>query len=126
MPILQEILKWSQSLPGWQSDAIARLLAKQTLTSDDFEDLFALLKAEHGIHDPKGRKPNPLTANQIPAPVKVSTHVELRAMKNLQHVNAIAEKQQLPFSPIGMTVIYGDNGSGKSGYSRVCPKMAPL
>lgn len=68
---------------------------------------------------PKGRKPNPLTADQIPAPVKVSTHVKLRAMKNLQHVNAIAEKQHLPFSPIGMTVIYGDNGSGKSGYSRV-------
>jgi len=119
LPILQEILEWSQSLPGWQSDAIARLLANQTLTPDDLDDLFALLKAEHGIPDPKGRKPKPLTADQIPAPVKTSTHVELRAMKNLQHVNAIAEKQHLPISPIGMTVIYGDNGSGKSGYSRV-------
>ena len=93
MPILQEILRWSQSLPGWQSDAIARLLANQTLTPDDLDDLFALLKAEYGIPDPTGRKPNPLTADQIPAPVKVSEHVELRAMKNLQHVNAIAEKQ---------------------------------
>jgi len=119
LPILQEILQWSQSLPGWQSDAIARLLANQTLTPDDLDDLYALLKAEHGIPDPKGRKPKLLTADQIPAPVKVSTHVELRAMKNLQHVNAIAEKQHLPINPIGMTVIYGDNGSGKSGYSRV-------
>ncbi len=35
------------------------------------------------------------------------------------HVNAIAENQHLPFRASGMTVIYGDNGSGKSGYSRV-------
>lgn len=31
MALLQEILDWSQNLPDWQSDAVARLLAKQTL-----------------------------------------------------------------------------------------------
>ncbi|MCX5813340.1 MAG: AAA family ATPase [Proteobacteria bacterium] len=117
--ILQEILRWSEGLPEWQSDAIARLLARQALVPGDVDDLFALLKAEHGVPDPKGRKPNRLTADQIPAPLEVSTHVELRAMKNLRHVNAIAEKQVLPFGASGLTVIYGDNGSGKSGYSRV-------
>lgn len=119
MSLLQEILNWSQSLPAWQSDAVARLLAKQTLTAKDQDDLFALLKAANGIPDSKGRKPNPLTADQIPAPVKATTHFELLAMKNMRHVNAIAENQRLPFSASGMTVIYGDNGSGKSGYSRV-------
>ena len=119
MTLLQEILIWSQTLPTWQSDAVARLLAKQTLTVEDQDDLFALLKNAHGIPDPKVRKPKPLTADQIPAPVKVTTHVELLAMKNMRHVNAIAENQRLPFSSAGMTVIYGDNGSGKSGYSRV-------
>ena len=119
MSILQEILDWTKGLPAWQSDAVARLLAKQTLTIDDQDDMFALLKAAHGIPDPKNRKPQPLTAEQIPAPVKVTTHVELHAMKNMRHVNAIAENQHLPFGASGMTVIYGDNGSGKSGYSRV-------
>jgi energy-coupling factor transporter ATP-binding protein EcfA2 len=119
MSILLEILGWTQTLPSWQSDAVARLLAKQTLTTDDLDDLYALLKVAHGIPDLKDRKPKPLTANQIPAPVKLTTHVELRAMKNLRNVNAIAENQRLPFSAVGMTVIYGDNGSGKSGYSRV-------
>lgn len=119
MSILLEILDWSKSLPAWQSDAAARLLARQALSADDHDDLFGLIKAEHGIPDPKGRKPKPLTADQIPAPVKATTHVELRAIKNMRHVNAIAENQYLPFSAAGMTVIYGDNGSGKSGYSRV-------
>lgn len=119
MSILQEILKWTQGLPAWQSDAVARLLAKQTLDVQDQADLFALLKAAHGIPDAENRVPRPLTAEQIPAPVDIARHVELCAMKNLRHVNAIAEKQHLPFIPVGMTVIYGDNGSGKSGYSRV-------
>ncbi|QKE40022.1 MAG: AAA family ATPase [Ferrovum myxofaciens] len=119
MSILQEILNWAQGLPSWQSDAVARLLVQQALVAEDVDDLFALLKLSHGIPDPKGRTPKPLTADQIPAPVKVSTHVELRAMKNMRHVNAIAENQRLPFGTSGLTVIYGDNGSGKSGYSRV-------
>lgn len=119
MSILQEILVWTQGLPLWQSDAVARLLAKQTLAPGDLDDLYALLKVAHGIPDPKDRKPKPLTADQIPAQVKATTHVELRAMKNMRHVNAIAENQRLPFGASGITVIYGDNGSGKSGYSRV-------
>ncbi|NPU83778.1 MAG: AAA family ATPase [Syntrophaceae bacterium] len=117
--ILQEILKWSKGLPAWQSDALARLLTQQVVTPDDIDDLFALLKATHGIPDPKGRTPKPLAADQIPAPVAASTNVVLCAMKNLRHVNAIAENQYLPFGTSGLTVIYGDNGSGKSGYSRV-------
>ena len=119
MSILKEILKWTQGVPAWQSDAVARLLVKQTLTTEDVNDLFALVKSEQGILDPQRRKSNPLTAAQIPAPVENSMHVELHAMKNLQHVNAIANNQRLPFSPTGLNVIYGDNGSGKSGYSRV-------
>lgn len=119
LSILREILRWSEGLPEWQSDAIARLLVKQTLGADDIEDLFALLKAANGIPDPKDRKAKPLTADQIPAPVEVSTHIELRAMKNLRHVNAIAEETVLEFGASGLTIIYGDNGSGKSGYSRV-------
>jgi len=119
MSILQEILFWAQGLPDWQSDAIARLFVKQTLGSEDIEDLFALLKAEHGIPDPKGRKANKLSADQIPAPAQPDIHVELIGIKNLQHVNAIANNQKLGFAPKGLTVIYGDNATGKSGCSRV-------
>lgn len=119
MSILQEILNWSQAIPAWQSDAIARLFAKEALFDADLDDLFALLKAEHGIPDPQGRTVNKLSSEQIPAPAAPNTHIRLLALKNLRYVNRIAENQRLAFSPSGLTVIYGDNGSGKSGYSRV-------
>ena len=117
--ILQDILGWAKGLPAWQSDAIARLFAKQVLSQEDLEDLYALLKAEYGIPDPKGRTANKLSDDQIPAGTQANTHVELLAIKNLRHVNAIAENQRLAFGAKGLTVIYGDNGSGKSGYTRV-------
>lgn len=119
MSVLQAILAWTKGLPSWQSDAVSRLLAKQNLSAEDQDDLLALLKSAHGIPDPKGRIPKPLKADQIPAPVQATTHIELRAIRNMRHVNAIAKNQRLAFASSGITVIYGDNGSGKSGYSRV-------
>ncbi len=119
MSIFQEILNWSNDLPSWQSDAIARLFSNPALSGDDLDDLFALLKAEHGIPDPKGRTAKKLNADQIPPVPVPNTKIKLVALKNFRHVNRIAENQRLPFSPNGLTLIYGDNGSGKSGYSRV-------
>lgn len=119
MSVLQEIVSWSRGLSPWQQDAIARLFARQKLEADDFEDLNALLRSEHGIPDPKGRKPAPLADGQVPVPAQAGTQIELVAIKNLRHVNALAENHRLALGPKGLTVIYGDNGSGKSGYSRV-------
>lgn len=119
LSILQEILEWSQAIPDWQSDAIGRLLSKPELTEDDLADLLALLKIEHGIPDPQGRSATKLSAAQVPAAPNPDAPVQLVAIKNLLHVNAIAEQQRLEFSPSGLSVIYGANGSGKSGYSRV-------
>ena len=119
MSILQEILKWSNNLPAWQSDAIGRLFEKEELSTEDLDDLYALLKDEHGIEDKKGRKASRLSADQIPVSATSSIQIKLIAMKDLRNVNAIALGQRLSFSSQGLTLIYGDNGSGKSGYSRV-------
>lgn len=119
MTILQEILRWSKTIPAWQSDAVARLLSKQSLDEQDLDDLYALLKVAHGIADETGRTARPLAEDQIPVPVASTTKVVLQAITNLQNVNAIASTVRVPIAPTGLTVIYGDNGSGKSGYSRV-------
>jgi hypothetical protein len=117
--ILQEILSWSQGLPAWQQNVIARLYLKPSLSNQDLEDIYALLKSAHGITDPNGRVPSKLAPEQIAAPQTSGRHVQLAAIKNLRNVNALAENQRLPINPSGLSVIYGENGTGKSGYSRV-------
>jgi energy-coupling factor transporter ATP-binding protein EcfA2 len=44
-------------------------------------------------------------------------------MGHPQHVNALVDSPGLSFAPSGMTVVYGDNASGKSGYARLVKSM---
>lgn len=45
------------------------------------------------------------------------------AVRKLANVNRLAPGQELTFEPNGLTVVYGHNGSGKSGYARVISSM---
>lgn len=122
MTILQEIHKWSHSQPAWQQDAIRRLYVERSLSAVDLDDLYALAKAAHGIEDPSKRAPTKLADSDLAAPPVPNRLVQIAAIKNLVNVNALAEGQSLPINPVGLTVIYGENGAGKSGYSRVLKK----
>ncbi len=46
----------------------------------------------------------------------------LSRLEGLEGVNAIADKQVIECNP-SLTVIYGANGSGKSGYTRLMKKV---
>lgn len=119
MTILQEIHAWSKSQPAWQQDAIARIYVNRELAAADVEDLYALAKAEGGINDPQKRKPKALDDAQIATPADPTRLVQLLAIKELSNVNALAAGGILPIAQSGLTVIYGENGAGKSGYSRI-------
>lgn len=119
MTIIQEIHEWSKGLSVWQQDAVARLYQDRTLSIADLDDLYALAKAEAGIPDPHGRKPKRLEDAQIASSSDPTRTVQLVAIKDLLNVNALADGGSVPIALSGLTVIYGENGAGKSGYSRV-------
>ena len=120
MPLLTDILAWSTAyLSAWQRDALRRLFQQQKLTVQDIDDLYAMLKSARGLPDAQNRQPVPLTQDHLPTLSSSGETVTLVAMRDLKHVNRIADGQKLVFSEKGITIIYGDNGSGKSGYSRV-------
>jgi len=65
--------------------------------------------------------PKPLVPSDIPG--AQAEQVSLLAIKNLANVNAIPPgSRPLTFGDKGITIIYGDNASGKSGYARVLKK----
>ncbi|WP_085695102.1 MULTISPECIES: AAA family ATPase [unclassified Pseudomonas] len=119
MTIIQEIQAWSKGLPAWQQDAIARLYHDRVLSSSDLDDLYALAKAASGLPDPEGRSCKKLEDALIAQSSDLARLVQVTAIKKLLNVNALANGGSVPISPIGLTVIYGENGTGKSGYSRV-------
>lgn len=122
MTILQEIYAWSKDLAAWQQDAIARLYADRALSAADLDDLYALAKADVGIPDPEGRAHKKIQYAQVAPPVNSNRVVLLTAIKEISNVNALANGARLPIARFGVTAIYGENGVGKSGYSRVFKK----
>jgi energy-coupling factor transporter ATP-binding protein EcfA2 len=89
------------------------------MSADDIDDLYAMLKDSVGLSDPQSRKPQPLGADHLPVVAANGDATILISMNNVRNVNRLAPQQVLPFAPKGMTVIYGTNGAGKSGYARV-------
>jgi len=122
MTILHEIQAWGSGLPDWQQDAIVRLFANPKLSAQDDSDLYALLKSAHGIEDPDKRVPKKLSAILVAPDSDSEKVVKLLSINDLKNVNALAENESLPLASEGLTVIYGDNGAGKSGYSRALKK----
>lgn len=120
MSLLNQILKWTESLPMWQRDACRRLLRKESvLDAADYIELYTLFKQENNIEPSGSLHAVPLSKSHLPADLAYEDAIILTALRDLKNVNQISSDRTLTFSETGITVIYGGNGSGKSGYARV-------
>ena len=119
--IPDEIVSWAKRLPEWQGDAVRRLVVSGELSEDDERELFAMMLEEHGISDPErtAPKPQPLRRSDFSGSSSAGPVTVLEAIHSVKNVNALAPEQKITFSAKGVTVIYGKNASGKSGYARI-------
>lgn len=108
---LSQILFWSSDCPNWQKDALRRLCSAESLSDTDVDELLQVCKGETSAVA--------MTADHIRDPVDSNVEVTLAKLNKLKHVNALREGEVLSFQKNGLTIIYGDNGAGKSGYARV-------
>ena len=116
MDVLGEILEWSKTQPDWQRDALRRLAASGELTEADIEKLCEICKSKHGLAE--AQELNPLTKDNLPTSDSEAGQVNVQSISHHRGVNALAEDQTVTFGP-GLTVLYGDNAAGKSGYTRI-------
>ncbi len=120
---IKQINSWAKKLPAWQSDAVRRLLDKEELSQEDKNELLLMLKADHGlIEKEKAPTPKPVVKSGISGSQEESPEIVLKSILNLKNVNAIPDDSSLEFGHEGLTVIFGENGTGKSGYARVLKK----
>lgn len=115
MNVLQEILQWSHDRPAWQRDALRRLVLNGELSDEDISTLAESCKSGHGLAEQRDTVP---LAKEHVRDQKAGAPVSLVSIFHHRGVNALAEDQTLRFGP-GLTVVYGDNGAGKTGYIRI-------
>ncbi|MDP2982729.1 MAG: AAA family ATPase [Candidatus Latescibacter sp.] len=122
MSTLESIVEWAEKdLIAWQSDAARRFLTQDEVGESDKLQIMAMLKERHSLGDPENPapKPQPLKKGHVSGVPQTHSTVTLKAMRIDCNVNAIPNGSILKFGHEGLSVIYGENGSGKSGYARV-------
>lgn len=116
--IWDELNDWGKSLASWQRFIISHAVRDGALSEERVNEAYRLFLRDNTLDAGDEELP------EIPASVTgrdgasdVSPFViqELRALKN---VNAIPETSTLTFGT-GLTVVYGHNGAGKSGFARL-------
>ncbi len=119
--IHKSILEWSEGRASWQRDALRRLVENSEFDDSDIEALLTMCQSEHDLLEDDEDSPSaaPLTRDHLPAVAAAGQSVGLRSVSDVKHVNALPNNQTLTFCETGLTIVYGDNGSGKTGYSRI-------
>lgn len=119
MEVLDEIIEWASSLPYWQQVAVVSVL-NGTCGDDEIESIAAICIREQGDTEP--------LANELGDPLKNFKYetsedepdgVVITEIHSTQNINAIRDDSKLTFGETGLTIVYGSNAVGKSGYSRI-------
>ena len=122
--IINQIAEWGLTLPNWEQVALERILANNPFDEYVYEELLQSLLEEAGLSIIKTERPQPRLADYFSEEEnQVAGKPILRQISNLKNINALAPNQKLEFGD-KVTVIFGDNGSGKSGYARVIASAA--
>jgi len=106
------ILQWSEERPAWQRDALRRLVSGSRLSGADIDELAII------CCDPTALGV-PLTRAHLKTSALAGDPISLVRVTEAKGINALPDDQKLEFAEKGLSIVYGDNGSGKSGYVRI-------
>lgn len=119
MTPVENIANWIKDKPLWWQHSVRLSLSEGALSPIHFDEIYKVALVEHDIiYDEEIKK-----LFEIPLDTsgfnKEVGNVTLKQIDTVVNVGALSEDQVLSFSKNGMTIVYGDNGAGKSSYSRI-------
>lgn len=117
MALEEQIVAWSRERPAWQREIMRRVAAGAVLSDVDYVRLIKVITEETPIPEPA------FGLEQLPQTQADASSVGLLEIREPDHVNALESKEPLTIGAQGVTIVYGDNGSGKSGYARLLKRI---
>lgn len=113
--ITEDILEWISTLPKWQQKLSYAIVEKRHISEELLNEIYDIFKVEmqleSGIIDAEVESHSMLMVDSVP-------DVVWQGVGDLHGVNRLKSGSELSVSR-GLTVVYGENGSGKSGYTRL-------
>jgi len=118
----QGLETWLSGKPYWEQFLWKLNLEKESLTPPEIEQCYDYLREHLGTLAPSSLAKPPISfKNKIPNPSNIDARREritIREVKNFVGVNALSPSCSLQVGR-NLTLVYGNNGSGKSGIGRL-------
>jgi energy-coupling factor transporter ATP-binding protein EcfA2 len=115
--IQQEIRDWLHQQPDWLQHAAEILLVSGSASTTDIKNLAGRLKTPAGQQATSHRTFLGLAPTPSPA-----SELRLLEVRDICGIDNLGPRNPLGFGTGNLCVIYGHNGSGKSGYTRLLKK----
>jgi energy-coupling factor transporter ATP-binding protein EcfA2 len=117
MALEELIVAWSKERPAWQQGVMCRVASGEAITDDDYERLVQDIVESKEYASPQ------FGLQHLSQTMPEDLPVCILEIAKPEHVNALESNAPLTFEPLGLNVVYGDNGSGKSGYARLLKRI---
>lgn len=118
-PKVESFKAWLDAKPYWEQFLWQLHLEKDELDEDDLKKCYQYLLEDFGvIKTAPSRKPIVFPTLDLESVDVSGAKSTLNKIENLKNVNAIDESCVIEFGK-NLTIIYGDNGAGKSGIGRL-------
>jgi len=111
---------FANSMPYFSKYLSEKLLLGQILTEPELDTAYKFLLESSGLAEKTEHPEITINTCEEGACIYV-TDLLLNKVDKIEGVNALVENQTIEFNP-NLTIIYGANGSGKSGYIRLFKK----
>jgi hypothetical protein len=122
--VTQDLFAWTEKQADWARDALRRHACALNfeLGADDKAQVFRRMRQAAGIADEGVCESVPFAAEHFKSSASAGTRTLLVSLGPVKNLARLAPDQRLSFALDGITLIYGDNGSGKTGYCRITKK----
>lgn len=118
------LVDWANGQDAWVRQLTAETILSRQAPSDALLDsVYSTFLAEKGLAD-EGAEDIP-KLELAAADSDEEEALELVSLTSVEGVNALAAEQVLAFDP-ALTVLFGQNGSGKTGYSRILKRISAV
>ncbi|MGC2373129.1 MAG: AAA family ATPase [Solirubrobacteraceae bacterium] len=120
----QLLVDWANGQDGWSRRLVLEVLATGKAASPKaIDEIYDHFLAEKGLAEAAA----PLVPQlEYQEPLgDVAGQFLFRKLENVRGVNALLEGQQIAFNS-GLTILFGENATGKTGYARVLKKLADV
>ena len=112
-----EVKKFANGLPYWAKFLAEKILLGNGISDNDIDTSYSYLLEQLKLKEETEKLDIAINYKTENAG-NYKTDLLLTKLEKVEGVNALIENQTIEFSP-NLTIIYGANGSGKSGYVRL-------